>query len=83
MRFNSLRTRVLLALSAMIVSVLFAGNILGQTGSSTVSGSVVDAQGRVIQGASVRIVNEETSYNRNVVTGGDGTYNFVSVPPGT
>ena len=55
----------------------------GQTGTTSVRGSVTDKTGAVITGASVKINNLQTGYGRATTTGELGTYEFVALPPGT
>ena len=45
-------------------------------------GSVVDAQGAVIPGATVKIVNTDTNLTRETVTDAQGTFTFVNVAAG-
>ena len=70
-----------LSLTALLVSAVLIGSANAQTGSTTVRGSVTDAQGGVIAGATVRLVNEEKGFTRTATTSGNGTYTFSSVPP--
>jgi len=54
-----------------------------QTGRSTVQGKVRDAQGSVVTGATVTLINEGKNINRTQTTNQDGGYVFTAVPPGT
>ncbi len=60
-----------------------AGRALGQAGTSTVRGTVTDASGAVIPGATVTLTNPATGLTRTQVTTGLGTFSFELVPPGT
>ena len=68
---------------AGMISIISVISISAQSATSSVNGSVVDAQSRVVSGATVRLINDETGFNRTIVTGGNGSFNFASVPPGT
>lgn len=70
-------------LSVFAVIALVAVCAIAQTGSTSVSGTVADQQGAVVAGATVRLVNEEKGFRRTVVTGGNGSFSFTSVPPDT
>jgi hypothetical protein len=70
-------------LLTIMIPIILSGSISAQSATSSVNGSVSDAQNRVISGATVRLINDETGFNRTVVTGGSGSFNFASVPPGT
>ncbi len=54
----------------------------GQSGSSSVLGSVVDPSGAVIQGAQVVLTNTATNVVLNAVSDDSGSYSFPAVPPG-
>lgn len=48
--------------------------------SGTVTGTVTDASGAVIAGATVEISNALTGYQQTAVTGSDGSFRFNNVP---
>src|SRR5690242_18325389 len=54
----------------------------GQAVSGTILGSVQDASGAAVPGASVTIVNSDTGLSRVAVTDSDGEYAVPSLPPG-
>ena len=56
--------------------------IFGQTGTSSVRGTVVDPQGKVVSGATVTLTNTETNTSRNQQTTESGVFVFELVPPG-
>lgn len=62
------------------VSVLSA---FGQTGTSSVRGTVVDAQGDVVSGATVTLTNTETNTSRTQTTSDGGAYVFDLIAPGS
>lgn len=73
-RFSMLRcAAVLLLLSA----VAFA-----QTGSATLSGTVMDRTGAVVSGAQVRATNSDTNVSSVTTTNHDGIYVIPSLKPG-
>ncbi|WP_353063006.1 TonB-dependent receptor [Tunturibacter psychrotolerans] len=57
----------------------------GQSGyaTGTVRGIVFDAQGAVVPNATVMVKNPETGTTRGTVTSPDGTYQVLSLNPGT
>src|SRR5947209_1309001 len=54
----------------------------GRSGSSTISGTVKDDTGGVIPGATIT-VSTDKGVVQNVQSGGDGTYTFRGLPPGS
>ena len=56
--------------------------VSAQTVTGTVQGTVTDSKGAVVPGADVVIRNLETGQERNVKTGGEGTYVATFLPLG-
>lgn len=75
--------RISLLLAASFVLALLATASSGQTGRSAVKGTVKDAQGNVVVGATVTLSNPETNFTRTATTGDNGQFNFELVPPDT
>jgi hypothetical protein len=53
-----------------------------QTGTTSVYGEVTDAQGQVVPGALVTVMNIQTGTSQSVVTDNRGAYRFVALQPG-
>ena len=66
--------------SILILCLCLAGIAYGQETTGTIEGTVVDAQGGRIAGASVLV--EGNAFSRTVTTDADGYYRIVQVPPG-
>lgn len=75
--------RISLLLAASFVLALLATASLAQTGRSSVKGTVKDAQGNVVVGATVTLSNPETNFTRTSTTSDSGQFNFELVPPDT
>ena len=73
------RPCILLAALAALVSV----GAWAQTQLATVSGTITDASGAVVPGASVTIVNQGTALRRSVLTDMAGGYRFAGLSTGT
>jgi Carboxypeptidase regulatory-like domain len=74
----SLRVAVALCLLAFVVSASLAQN----TNSGDIRGTVTDATGAVIAGATVLLANLDTGETKSFVTNESGIYDTVSTRPG-
>ncbi len=66
-------------LGSSLTPVTFAS---AQSTNATIDGSIRDAQGGVLPGASVTVINESTGLTRSVTTGDRGSYRVSELPPG-
>lgn len=86
MNFFSKRSavgRVFFVLAALVVVSLFIATANAQSGTSSITGTVTDAQGQIVAGATVRLVNAEKGFSRTVTTTADGVFSFSSIQPDT
>lgn len=79
----------LLSLSArfvLLVAILLAGVSIAaaqaQSSGADLQGSVHDAQGGVVRGATVTARNNATNATRTASTNDEGAYNLINLPPG-
>ncbi|HWS87341.1 MAG TPA: TonB-dependent receptor [Pyrinomonadaceae bacterium] len=70
----------LLALTLVLVSL--STYALGQGATGQITGTVTDAAGAVVPGASVAVTNLATALTREVTTGGEGDFAVPLLPPG-
>ena len=72
--------RVVLALAAL----LSAGTLtaFAQQGTSEIGGKITDAQGGVLPGVAIVVINEDTGIYREAVTGPGGAYFISQMTPG-
>ena len=68
---------LLVAIVLLAVPAAFA-----QSGSGALSGHVTDASGAALPGVTLTATNDATGSSRTVVTDAEGTYKFLSLPPG-
>ena len=68
----------LLSLAVLFADAIFAQS-LGNAG--TIEGVVVDQSGGVVARAAVRLHNPLTGYQQSVISGSDGTFRLVNIPP--
>src|SRR5262249_51290451 len=77
-----MKTARFVMLLASIVSL--ALTTFGQTATTArITGQVTDAQGAVVVGATVRLVDKATNQERTTGTNEEGRYSFPSLTPGT
>jgi hypothetical protein len=65
-----------------LLLVLFSALSLAQTGA-TISGTVTDSSGAVVDGALVTVTNDDTASARSVRTNASGFYSVPNLVPGT
>ncbi|HEY0365772.1 MAG TPA: carboxypeptidase-like regulatory domain-containing protein, partial [Pyrinomonadaceae bacterium] len=78
--FNSKTNRTLLICAALLF--LVPAVAVAQTVTGTLQGTVSDSRGAVVPGADVVVRNMETGQERNLKTGGEGTYLASFLPLG-
>src|SRR5262245_23754957 len=78
---------ILVRLSSLTMSGIFMMAIgicvIAQTGTSTVTGTVTDPQGKVLPGATVVLANPAKSFTRTQTTNESGAFSFNAIPPDT
>jgi len=82
-KFRPSKLERLSIISAFCFMLLMSSVAFAQTGSSSLRGTVTDAQGRAVAGANVTLTNQEKNFTRTQTTNDDGLYVFISIPPGT
>jgi hypothetical protein len=80
-RESLLRSCLQLLLCGLLL--LVSHNVLAQTGTSSVRGTITDPQGGAVAGATVTLTNTEKNFTRTQNTNEEGVYAFNAVPPGT
>ncbi|PYV37734.1 MAG: hypothetical protein DMG06_27280, partial [Acidobacteria bacterium] len=73
---------VVLSLGTYMFWLFLCSFALGQSGTSSISGTVTDPQGKVVVGATVTLKNSERNFTRSQMTNDRGGYVFTSVSPG-
>src|SRR5215217_8258408 len=80
-RYSKLPRACSLICGLLLLSI-WGMTALGQSGTSSVRGTVVDPQSKVVSGATVTLTNTETNTARNQQTSESGVFVFELVPPG-
>src|SRR5437870_268582 len=83
-QFMQRHTKVLFGLSiALSVVCLFIGSaVLAQTGTTSLRGTILDKSGAAIVGAKVTLSNSQQGFERTVLSGESGAYEFPGLAPG-
>ena len=76
--------RLLHTLAAALLALIVAAPALAQSQITTgvIDGVVVDANGGVLPGVNVEVRNVDTNLTRSIVTGQDGRFSALQLPPG-
>ena len=77
------RVRAVSSLVLIIACALIAHPLQAQVLYGSIVGSVTDASGAALPGATVTIEQTETKLTRDLVTDANGAYHFTAVPSGT
>ena len=72
---------VIKAISAIFLTLLFITSISAQADTGRIAGTVVDAQGAALPGASVVVKNQRTGKERSVTADKDGTFLVPALDP--
>jgi outer membrane receptor protein involved in Fe transport len=67
----------------VVIALVGAGVVCGQSGVGTILGTVTDASGAVIANATVEVTNTGTNVTQKTQTTSAGTYNVPYLRPGT
>jgi hypothetical protein len=69
--------------AGIVLSMMLCGIASAQQTLGGITGLVTDAQGSVVTGAAVKVVNDQTGLTRTQVSGANGYYDFTNLPIGT
>src|SRR4029434_6009962 len=68
---------------AFVITLAEGSQLLGQTVTGKVSGTVMDASGQVIPNATVKLLNERTGEMRSSSANESGGFSFAALLPGS
>src|SRR3989338_5495825 len=74
--------KLLCGLVVLLAFAIVEHSALSQLPTATILGTVKDASGAVVPGASLTARSTETGQTRTVVSAGDGSYRFSGLPVG-
>ena len=78
-----MRQRIRACVLSLFAMVFAAAPAIGQTTSGSIAGTVEDAQGAPVPGATVLLVSNERGNELTFTTGAYGTFTFPQLAPGT
>ncbi len=78
-----MRSRSLQAVVLFGSLLALAGLAFAQSATTSLRGTISDAKGAVVSGATVTLNNKDTGFTRTVTTDDQGIYQFLEVPPAT
>ena len=81
-RQSLLRSGASLMLSTLLFAFLSSTVVVGQAGTSAVTGAVTDQQGNLVAGATVTLSNSEKNFSRTQTANDNGAFGFSIIPPG-
>lgn len=82
MSFSKLSEWMKGSCAVLAAFILIAASVSAQSGTSSVNGTIVDAQGQVVAGATVKLTSTGQGTTRTTTTDAGGAFGFTSVAPG-
>lgn len=76
------RLHLLRAGFIFLAGLFLAGGIQAQTGTTSLHGTILDKTGAAVAGAKVTLLNTAQGIPRETMSGSDGGYEFLALPPG-
>ena len=73
--------RLLKVAAALLLVMVTASMVFGQSATGEVNGTITDQAGAAVPGASVKLVNQATQIETQVTTDQSGYFTFVNVKP--
>ena len=83
MNFNYLKQKKFLILIAVVISAFFSLTGNAQSGTTSVSGTVFDQNGKIIIGATITLSNAEKGFSRKTISNENGAFIFPAIQPAT
>ena len=78
-----MRLRTFAILINALLLLASGGVVSSQSVQGVITGTIMDPTGAVVPNATVTLINVATNISQTTTTGGDGSYRFSLVPPGT
>ena len=78
-----MRSRSWVVAVAVLSVLAFSMFAAAQSATTSLHGTISDAKGLVVAGATVTINNPATGFSRTIKTDDQGSYQFLEVPPST
>src|SRR5882757_5133982 len=76
------KPRLVFLVALLVLSTAGSITMVAQTVYGSIVGTVTDASGAIIPGASIALANLGTNEQKSTLSGNDGNYVFVNLQPG-
>ena len=83
MRSSTFIRRTCAFLACAVLTAGLTVSMFAQSGTTGVRGTISDQAGAAVAGATVRLTNPGTGFNRTSITTSDGRFSFLGIPPAT
>ena len=81
MNFNYFQQKIFPILIAVVISAFFSLTGNAQSGTTSVSGTVFDQNGKIIPGATITLSNAEKGFSRKTISNENGAFIFPAIQP--
>jgi hypothetical protein len=72
-----------LLLGWTLVGLTLLSSLLAAQSTTSLRGTITDATAALLPGAMVKIYDAQTGFTRSAISGADGVYQFLQIPPAT
>ena len=79
---SSFTSRCSSLIFTLFVIALLSSLAVGQSVTGSISGTVTDANGGIVTGATITLVNDQTKSERNINTNDSGRFDLAALQPG-
>src|SRR5690242_11804746 len=74
---------VVIALATTLSFLVLTPLLHSQGSTTSLHGTITDAKGALLPGATVSIIDASTGFTRSTTTDSQGAYQFLQIPPAT
>lgn len=82
MNYHHLKIKLQIILLLVFMCAFFGENLIAQSGTTSISGTISDPNGQIISGAIVKLNNAEKGFSRTTISRENGTFSFPAIQTG-